>query len=113
MSNEYASVDDLLADEVTTTVEDVTLPNGKKVSIRGMSRYELQQAGKGTEDSTVVESRMLADCIVTPKLTYAQVLQMQKAKGPTFLREAIDTMRRLSGLDEGADKSDVAGDGDR
>lgn len=112
MDHEYASVEELTADEVTGNAEDVTLPNGKKMLVRAMSRYELQQAGKGTEDGSVVEARMLAACIVKPKMTVAQVQEMQRAKGPNFLKDAVNKMRELSGLTEGAGKSDVAADGD-
>lgn len=108
MNTEYASVEELTADEVTGNSEDVTLPNGKRVLIRGMSRYEIQQAGKGTEDGSLVEARMLSACILKPQMTVAQVQAMQKGKGPNFLKDAVLKMRELSGLNEGADKSNVA-----
>lgn len=109
MSTEYASVEDLTADEVTTVEgEDFELPNGKKVRVRGMSRWELQQIGKGTEDPSVVEARMLTYCIIQPRLSEAQVTAMQKGKAPGFLGPVMGHIRTLSGLDEGAAKSDVA-----
>lgn len=107
MSDEYASVEELTADEVSSNTDEVTLPNGKKMLIRGMSRYELQQAGKGTEDGSVVEARMLAACLLKPTMTEAQIRTMQKSKNPAFLRDVVDRMRELSGLSEGADKSSV------
>lgn len=109
MSEEFASVEDLLADEVTDNTDTVQLPNGKKVVVRGMSRWELQQAGKDTNDAAVAEARMLAACILVPKMTYAQVVQMQKAKGPNGMVRVVTRMRELSGLAEGAAKSDVGG----
>lgn len=108
MSEEYASVTELVEDEITTAVgEDCELPNGKKIRIRGMSRWELQQMGKGTEDPSVVEARMLSYCIIQPKMTEAQVTAMQKGKPPQWLAAPMGRIRTLSGLDDGAAKSGV------
>lgn len=105
---EYASADDLVAGDLDRDGEDLTLPSGKLVRVRGLSRYELMFNGKGTEDPRVVEARNAVSCLVEPKLTIAQVEQWQRnsAAGTEFkvLSEAI---RDLSALGEGADKSDL------
>lgn len=112
MSTEYASIADLTADEVTTAEgEDFELPDGKKIRIRGMSRWEQLQAGKGTEDNAEIEARILSFCSVTPRLTAAQVTAVQKGKPPMYLAGVYGRIREMSGLAEGAAKSDVAGDG--
>lgn len=109
MSTEYASVTELLEDEVTGgETAEVELPNGKKVIVRGMSRFELSESQKDTDDPMVIEARMMAACIVKPEMSFAQVTQMQKAKKPLFLKQVVFTIRELSGLTEGADKSAVA-----
>lgn len=109
MSTEYASVEDLTADEVTTSEgEDFTLPNGKKLLIRGISRWELQKAGKGEPDAATAEARMLAYAIVKPVMTEAQVTAIQKGKPFDFLQGLWSRVSELSGLSEGAAKSDVA-----
>lgn len=105
---EYASADDLISGSLDDGAEDVTLPSGKVVRVRGLSRYELMFNGKGTEDPRVIEVRNVTSCLVQPKLTVQQVEQWQRnsAAGGDFktLSEAI---RDLSGLGEGADKSEV------
>ncbi|WP_433117097.1 hypothetical protein [Micromonospora sp. CA-246542] len=107
MSTEYASPADLAINEVEDSAEDVILPNGKKVRVRGLTRYELVLAGKGTEDNELIERRNLAMALVQPKMTEAQVEAFQRAaKGPT-LKAITDKVRELSGLNEGAGKSDV------
>ncbi len=105
---DYASFDDLIAGSLEDDAEDLTLPSGKVVRVRGLSRHELMFNGKGTEDPELIERRNLVSCLVAPKLTLPQAEQWQRRgqAGGDFkaLSEAI---RRLSGLDEGADKSDL------
>jgi hypothetical protein len=112
--SEYASADDLVAGDLDRDGEDLTLPSGKTVRLRGLSRHELIFNGKGTEDAALVERRNVVSCLVEPKLTLPQVEQWQRnsAAGGDFkaLSEAIRTRSRLG---EGADKSDLRGDGDQ
>lgn len=108
MSTEYASVDDLVA-VVEPETRDVELPNGKTVKVRGLTRFELIVHGKGTEDGALIERRNVAACLVEPRMTEKQVETWQKSPGSIssfgLVSEAI---RDLSGLGEGAGKSDVA-----
>lgn len=107
---EYASFDDLV-EEVDST-EDVDLGDGRTVKVRGLTRYELLLNAKGTEDGTLIERRNLACCLVEPKLTQQQVEKWQKSSPPNVIGKVTDAIRRLSGLAEGARKSDVPADGD-
>jgi hypothetical protein len=108
---EYASIDELTAvDE--PEIRDVELPNGKAVQVRGMTRFEMMLSRKGTEDSAVVEQRMLSYCLVEPRMTVKQVEAWQKASGPMVMAPVTEAIRELSGLGEGADKSDPGTAGD-
>jgi hypothetical protein len=109
---EYASVEDLVADQLSDNTRDVTLSDGRTVKVRGMSRMELLLSRKGTEDAGEIERRMLAYCMVQPKMTAQQVTAWQKATGPMVMAPVTEAIRDLSGLGEGADKSDLPADGD-
>jgi hypothetical protein len=105
----YATPDDLLVDEVSANTADVTLPNGKVVKVRGLSRLELLVLGKGTDDAALIERRNIAACMVEPKLTEKQVEAWQKTSGPKGGLDLVTAaIRDLSGLGEGAQKSRVA-----
>ncbi|MEV6306483.1 hypothetical protein AB0M02_44245 [Actinoplanes sp. NPDC051861] len=108
--SEIASIDDLFdGDDVTADVHELTLPNGKVVKVRGLSRYELILAGKGTEDGALIERRNIQMCMVEPAMTLGQVEAWQKRSraGGGGYALVSKTIRDLSGLGEGADKSDL------
>jgi hypothetical protein len=110
---EYASVEDLLAgDPLGDNTRDVTLSTGKTITVRGMSRMELLLSRKGTEDPGEIERRMLSYCMVKPRMTAQQVTAWQKATLPMVMAPVTEAIRNLSGLGEGADKSDLPPDGD-
>ena len=94
-------------------ITDVTLSSGAVVAVRGLTRRELLDAGKGTDDSALIEARNVAFCLVRPVMMLAQVQQWQSSPGTVrdfaLLTEAI---RDASGLREGADKSNVDPAGD-
>jgi hypothetical protein len=108
----YATADECAAGDLDVDGEDLVLPSGKRVRLRGLSRHELMFAGKGTDDNALIERRNVVACLVVPKMTMAQVEQWQRnsAAGGDFkaLSEAI---RDRSGIAAGADKSAVRGDG--
>lgn len=108
---EYASLDDLAGDDLGDT-RDVALPGGKAVKVRGMTRMELMLTRKNTEDPAVIEQRMLAFCLVEPRLTPQQVEAWQKASKPMVMAPVTEAIRELSGLGEGADKSNPGEAGD-
>lgn len=109
-TTEYASFDDLLTpvDDVT---EDVELGRGRKVRVRGLTRYELLLNAKGIDDPALIERRNLATCVVEPRMTVGQVEKWQKASLPNEIGLVTLAIRRLSGLADGAPKSDIPGDG--
>ncbi len=112
MTQQYASADDLVSNSVEDTARDVTLPSGRTVRIRGLSRYELLLSGKNTDDSAVIERRNVAVCMVEPKMTEAQVEKWQKSSLPGELAAVTMAIRELSGLAEGAQKSNLQGAGE-
>lgn len=109
----FASEADLLADDIKEATVEVQLPTGQLVLIRGLSRFELHLHGKIADgDSAEIERRNIAACLVVPKLTLDQVREWQKrtAAGGAF-RQLSEHIRDLSGLGEGADKSDLRASG--
>jgi hypothetical protein len=107
MASKYATVDDLTA-RVEHPTRDVTLPNGKVVKVRGLTRAELIAGGQATEDPAEVERRNVAVCLLAPRMTVAEVRRWQKLPGSVAALAAIsNAIRDLSGLGEGAQKSDV------
>jgi len=109
----YATPESLLAGDLSVAAEDVQLPSGAVVRLRGLSRFELLNNGKGTEDPLEVEARNVKACLIEPKMTIDQVRAWQRVAvaGGDF-QTMSKVIRRLSGLDEGAQKSDVAEAGD-
>lgn len=111
--SELASVEDLLAPPADVETRDVEVAGGKVVTVRGMTRMELMLTRKGSEDPAVIEQKMLAFCLVAPKLTVAQVERWQKVTGPMVIAPVTEAIRELSGLGEGADKSDQGEPGEQ
>lgn len=111
MTSKYASAAELTA-AGEPPMTDVTLLNGSKVKVRGLTRFELILNGKGTEDPLVIERRNVATCMVEPTMTEAAVEKWQKSSAPGDLARVTVAIRDLSGLGEGAGKSDVAAAGD-
>lgn len=109
---EYASIEDLTT-AVAQETRDVELAGGKVVKVRGMTRMEMMLTRKNTEDTEVVEQRMLAFCMVEPRLSPGQAAAWQKATGPMVIAPVTEAIRKLSGLGEGADKSSVRADGEQ
>lgn len=109
---EYASADDLIEGDLGEG-EDLTLPSGKKVRVRGLSRHELMFTSKGTDDSALIERRNVVACLVEPKMTIAQVEKWQRnSKAGGDFKVLSEAIRDRSGLGQGADKSSVRADGD-
>lgn len=109
---QFASVEDLFAVD-RPEPEDVQLPDGRWVTLRGLTRYELLLNGKGTDDSSLIEARNLNVCLLRPALTVEQAQRWQRTSTPNVIACLTDHIRRLSGLAEGAAKSRVHGDGER
>lgn len=105
---EFATVDELTADMVSDVTEVVIIGPGKAVRVRGVTRFELLLNGKGTDDTAVIEQRMVSKCILEPKMTAAQVERWQKGSNPDGLKRVTEAIQRLSGMGKAAGKSDVA-----
>lgn len=85
---------------------EVELSDGTTVLVRGMSRFEIHLGGKGTDDAAVIEGRNLSYAMVDPKLTYEQARAwMARAEAGGDIARISRTIRDLSGLGPGADKS--------
>lgn len=107
----YASADDLVVGDLGDG-EDLTLPSGKKVRLRGLSRHELHFSGKGTEDNALIERRNIVSCLVQPRMTMAQVEQWQRSStAGGDLKALSEAILERSSLKQGADKSDLRTDG--
>jgi hypothetical protein len=102
----YASFYDLT--RLPLPEDDLTLPNGMKIRLRGLSRQALFFNGKGTEDSGEIETRNLVSCMVEPKLTRPQAEAFMRSISAGAAGVISKKIRELSGMAEGADKSDVA-----
>lgn len=100
----------LLADRLPRG--EVEVPGVGTVALRALSRYELVLAGKGTEDSALIEARLLSYTLLDPQLSVDEVRQWQRSAPSGEVGLVVDKMRELSGLGEGADKSSVSGPGD-
>lgn len=107
MATDYTTADDLIAADLPG--EDVTLPSGKKIRVRGLSRAELIKHGGPDTPPELVEARHVAACLVHPKITLSQAQKWQAAEpaGGDF-KVLSEKIRDLSGLGKDAQKSDVA-----
>jgi predicted lipoprotein len=109
--SEIASFEDLTGGEAE--IVSVDLAGGKSVRVRGLSRYEYMLAGKqsqvdGETDVNAFEGLIVLYGTVEPKLSRGQVEAWQKAPGRSADFHRVDReIMRLSGLNEGADKSDL------
>ncbi len=104
----FATFETLTAVDAVTVTEDVELEDGSLVRVRGLTRYEIQLHGKGDPDSTTVEARNLAACIVEPKLSVEQVKAWSaRCAAGGDVATVSRRIHDLSGLGERADKSNV------
>jgi hypothetical protein len=96
----------LIKDRISSNTAEVEIPGVGKVVVRGLSRYELLLSGKNTEDVTVIERRTLATALVDPRMSEADVEQWQKNSPASEIGPVTKAIQALSGLGEGAAKSD-------
>lgn len=86
--------------------EDVEIPGLGTVRVRGLSRAEAMKI-RDRSDVEAQERLMIALGMVDPKLTEAEVGKWAKAAPAGELQPVSEVIGRLSGLIEGADKSDL------
>lgn len=108
MSDEvqYASFDDIIAKVTQDNEEDFTTSYGLTVRLRGLTRAEHLWSGK-TDDRTEMEVRVLTKGLVKPKLTVPQIKEWQSSGSSKSVSEITNRIGELSGLIEGAEKSDL------
>lgn len=94
--------------------QDVDVPGVGTVRVRALSRTEVIMVRKATDTEhvdgprvLVIERKMLAAALVDPVLTEAEVGRWQAASAAGEIEPVVAAVQRLSGMDEGADKSDV------
>lgn len=109
---EYAAFEDILG-TTELDVEDVTLPNGKVVQVKGLSRYEYMLAVKASSNGSEIDGGKLERGFIKlgmlqPKLNDAQVETWTKSTNNSVVSAVTDVIRKLSGMDDDAEKSDVS-----
>jgi hypothetical protein len=90
--------------------DDVEVPSMGTVRVRGLSREEVFETQKA-KDTQAHERKILRLGMVDPVMTEGQAALWQKVSPAGEIEPVVDKIRALSGLDEGADKSDVRSDG--
>lgn len=114
MAEKIATVAQLLAPTQAET-RMVELGSGMCVEVRGLTRAELLDNGKGVADgdNSEIEIRNIASCLVRPAMTQAQVRTWREQPGSVpDVAKVTNAIRDLSGLGKGAAKSDLDSDGD-
>jgi hypothetical protein len=90
--------------------DDVEVPNMGTVRVRGLSREEVFETQKA-KDTQAHERKILHLGMIDPPMTEGQAGVWQKVSPGGEIEPVIDKIRELSGLDEGADKSELSRDG--
>jgi hypothetical protein len=93
--------------EKTLTIEGVG-----DVRVRGLSRGEVLLLQKTSGNPTALEQKVVATGMVDPVMSEREVALWQKAATSAEVDQVVDAINRLSGLVQGAQKSDVQGTGD-
>lgn len=91
--------------------EDIELPGVGTVRVRGLTRAESMLVSE-LKGNAAIEKRVIVLGMVDPVLTEAEVGQWYRAATGGELQRVAATIQRLSGLDEGADKSDPGATGE-
>lgn len=92
--------------------ETIDIPGVGEVRVRGLSRGEVLLLQKSSSNPTQLEQKVVAIGMVEPQLTDKEVGAWQKASSSGEIERVVDAINRLSGLGQGAQKSDVPGTGD-
>jgi hypothetical protein len=98
----------LLSDRMSGRTAVVEIEEVGKVTVRGLSRYEITTMGKrdGTENQ---EKYLLAMAVLDVDgegtLTEDEIEAWQKGSPPSEINEVLSKVMELSGIGEGAGKS--------
>lgn len=101
--------DILLKRKATDRVETVDLDDGVKVTVRALSKGEVKAIKEENASAHTFDNRLVAAALLDPVMTPAEVaewLEDAPAGDSVSVEQAV---MRLSGMGEGAQKSDVAG----
>lgn len=98
---EYATAADLQRG-VARAEEDVILPSGRRVRVRGIRRSEVLEAQRraGDHDVAKMEAYIVAAGMVIPTMTPTQVRAWQEASAAGEINPVAARIRALSALDE-------------
>lgn len=94
----------LLSDRMSGRTAGVDIEGLGEVTVRGLSRYEMIQAGK-IEDPVNQERYILHLAMMDPRLTEEEVGQWQQGSPPDEINRVAMKVNELSGIGEGASKS--------
>ena len=95
-----------------TEEADVEIPGVGTFRVRGLTRHEVLSAQGRAKGAEQIERVMLAMGVVDPKLTEDEVARWQRVAPAGEMEPVTSMIQQLSGMAEGAGKSDVPGDGD-
>lgn len=96
----------LLAKRVGVETAEVEIEGVGTITIRGLSRAEYLSV-QDQSDPLKAERRTLSRAMVDPVMTEADIAAWQKASGPMEINAVAMKVNELSGIGQGADKSDV------
>ena len=96
--------------------DDVEIPGVGSIRVRAMNRGELLMAGKIGDDGKnqrAMEMYVLSSCVLDPEMTQDDVADWMASAPAMEIQPVVQKINELSGVSQGAAKSDVHGDGDR
>jgi len=106
--------DDLKARLLKSRLGEKTIPieGVGTVRVRGLSRGEVLLLQKSSSNPTQLEQKIIAVGMVDPVMSEKEVATWQKVATSGEIDEVVSQINVLSGLAQGAQKSDVPGPGD-
>jgi hypothetical protein len=98
----------LTADRVSARTGEVGIEGVGTITVRGLSRYEFITAQKLADDPLKQERYLLSRAMLDPAMNEDDVAAWQKASDPLEINRVAAKVNELSGIKQGADKSNVA-----
>lgn len=96
----------LLSDRVTGQTGTVEIEGVGEVTVRGLTRYEMILAGK-IDGELRQEQFILSAAMVDPEMSEEEVALWQKVSPPGEINTVATKINELSGIGQGAPKSEV------
>lgn len=115
---EYATKETLTrggAGPVGLPEDDVEVPSIGWVRVRAMNRGEVMHSNKlnETKGQLALEQYVLSSCMLAPQMTEADIADWQTGSAAMECQPVLRKINELSGIRQGAQKSDVPSDGER